>query len=305
MFGKSVVAGILMAAAGCDKQVAAAPPMRRTSLTGKPTTLFLLFGDQADPRLLPVATVVAGRIAPIALDSAGWRSFDQLYFSAGAPVSVYKDGILAGPASIRRGMWTDADVLYKLPGCRSLRPLGAVTMTPDPAAPPTIEMIATSAALPQAAHPAPTPADLDSARAFAGRAAQRGGLTRASRDELELVVSAIQTGATDRPTLVVSYSEKGSGGAQHPRHVFGLADIGLDGYASTFSHAASDSLPEFRRLIDHVDVTGDGQDEIVLEGWRQGGESFLVIMQFVGGRWKEVARGTNSWCADIKPSAGT
>lgn len=116
-----------MAAAGCDKQVAAAPPIHPTSLAGKPTTLFLLFGDQADPRLLPVATVVAGRIAPITLDSAGWRTFDKLYFETGAPVSIYKNGAPAAPASIRRGMWTDADVLYKLPGCRSLRPLGAVT----------------------------------------------------------------------------------------------------------------------------------------------------------------------------------
>lgn len=294
----TAVAGILMVASACDKQAASAPAPRRTSLAGKPTTLYLLFGDRTDPRLLPVATIAAGRITPITLDSAGWHSFDQMYFPTGAPVSVYRDGVATSGGTIRRGMWTDAEPLYKLPGCRSLRPLGAVTLAPDAAAQPTIELLASSAPLPQAAHPASTPADLDSARAFAGRAAQRAGLTKSSRDELELLVQAIPTGATDRPTLVASYSEKGNGGGAHPRHVFALGDIGLEGYESTFTHSATDSLPEFRRLIDHVDLTGDGLDEIVLEGWRQGGESFLVIMQFTGGRWREVARGTNSWCAD-------
>jgi hypothetical protein len=298
----SVVAGILTATVGCDKQMADVPLARATSLAGKPTALFLLFGDRADPRLLPIATLANTRITPIALDSAGWRNFDHLYFTSAIPITVYHGGAVTPGGAIRRGMWSDAEPLYKLPGCRSLRPLAAVTMAPDPdpAAPPTLELLASSAPLAQVKRPPATDADLDSTRAFAARAAQRAGLTRSTRDELELVVQAIQTGATDKPTLVASYTEKGSGGGQHPRHVFALADIGLDGYASTFTHVASDSAPEFRRLIDHVDLTGDGLDEIVLEGWRQGGESFLVVLQFTGGRWHEIARGANSWCADVK-----
>ncbi len=302
MFGMTVVAGILTASVGCDKQMANVPLARATSLAGKPTALFLLFGDRADPRLLPLATLTPTRITPITLDSAGWRTFDHLYFTAAAPVTVYHDGAVTPGGVIRRGMWSDAEPLYTLPGCRSLRPLAAVAMAPDPdpAAQPTLELLASSEPLTQSKRPPSTPADLDSARAFAARAAQRAGLTRSTRDDLDLVVLAIQTGATDKPTLVASYTEKENGGGQHPRHFFALADIGLDGYASTSTHAASDSAPEFRRLIDHVDLTGDGLDEIVLEGWRQGGESFLVVLQFTGGRWREIARSANSWCADAK-----
>ena len=305
IFGHAVVAGILILAAGCDKQAA---PVRRatlSSLAGKPTTLFLLFGDRSDPRLLPVGLVSSGKIAPITLDSAGWHAFDNTYFGAGSPVSLYKDGLATTPATVRRGMWTDSDVLYKLPGCHSLRPLAAVSMPAgDANAGPTVEMLASSAPFPAApVRSVPSAEDLDSATAFAARAAQRAGLTKSERDELELRVQAIPTGATTRPTLVVAYSEKGSTGGASGRQVFGLADFGVDSYAGTYSHVASDSAPEFRRVIDHLDLTGDGMDEIILEGWGDRSESFLVVLQFTGGKWREVARSTSSWCADEK-SAG-
>lgn len=301
LFGTTVVAVILTVAVGCDKQVAGTPTVRNTSLAGKPTTLFLLFGERSDARLLPLATVAGGRITPIVLDSAGWRSFDETYFAPGSPISVYRAGLATSGGTVRRGMWTQPDPLYTLPGCRALRPLGAIALGSDAGAGLSLELLASSAPLGSAtSRPAATEADQDSARAFAGRAAQRVGLTKSLRDELELVTQAIPTGATDRPTLVVSYSEKGSGGGSNSRHLFALGDIGVEGYATTFSHSASDTAPEFRRLIDHLDVTGDGTDEIVLEGWRQKSESFLVILQFTGGRWREVARSSSAWCADAK-----
>lgn len=295
----AVVAGILTVSAGCDKQVASAPAAPQTSLAGKPLTLFLLFGDGADPRLLPVATVTGGRIAPTTLDASGWKSFDGLYFVPGSGIPYYRDGLTIGTATVRRGMWSEAEPLYKLPGCRSLRPLGAVTLAGDIAKLPSVELLASSAPVGgSVVRSLTTPADLDSARAFAGRAAQRAGLTKSARDEMELFAQAINTGATDRPTLVVAFSEKGGGGAAGARHLLAIADLGVEGYASTFTHSATDAAPEFRRLIDHLDLNGDGTDEIVLEGWRQKDESFLVIMQFTGGRWREVARSTSSWCAD-------
>ena len=302
MFGLAVVAGILTAAAGCDKQAPATPRAKLSSLEGKPTTLFLLFGDRSDPRLLPIGTVAAGKIAPLTLDSVGWHSFDRTYFAPGSAVSIYRDGLAAPQGSIRRGMWTDPDPLYKLPGCRSLRPLGAVSMpAADQSASPSVEMLASSAPFPAPPiRSVPSPEDLDSAQAFAGRAAQHAGLTKSSRDELELRVQALETGATSKPTLVVSFGEKGAGSGASGRQLFALADFGVDGYASTYSHLAADSAPEFRRVIDHLDITGDGMDEIVLEGWGERSESFLVVLQFTGGKWHEVARSTSSWCADPK-----
>lgn len=305
IFGGVALAGMVTAAQGCDKRAASAPVLHKTSIASKPPMLFLLFGDRTDPRVLPLATLAGGHIAPVTLDATGWRQFDSIYFAPGAPIPVYRNGRPLTMATIRRGMWSEPTPLYTLPNCRSLKPLGAASITlSDP--PLSLEYLATSEPLTLAKGTAAsaTPADLDSARAVASRAAQRQGFTKADRAELDLTVQAIATGATSRPTLVASYSEKGgsSGTPGRPaRHLFVIADAALEGYAPTFVYSAHDSVPEFRRYIDHVDLTGDGMDEIVLEGWKEGGESYLIVLQFAGAKWKEVARGAANWCADVKP----
>jgi hypothetical protein len=287
---------------GCDKRAdgETAPVKQQTSLAGKPTVLFLLFGDNNDPRLLPVATIGHGRITPVTLDADGWRKFDGLYFKTGSQMAVYRHGASLGNAVVRRGMWEGDQPLYKLPGCRALRPLAAATLAAAPSDVVTLELLGTSDPLPlSASHPSAPAALLDSAREVTARVAGHEGLTATDRADLELTVNAFYTGATSKPTLVGSYTERGGGSAGSSRHVFMLADsAGARGYEASFVHTAKDSVPEFRRLIDHVDLTGDGVDEIVLEAWRPGGDTYLVIMRYAAGRWTEVARGGTSWCAD-------
>lgn len=302
IFGGAAAASILTVALGCDKQAEGetTPVTQQTSLAGKPTVLFLLFGEHADPRLLPLATIGHGRITPITLDAAGWRRFDELYFKTGSQMSVYRRGSLLGNAVIRRGMWEGPEPLYKLPGCRALRPLAAAAVAAAPVDLVTLELLSTSDPLPPGSARAEVAAAMqDSAREVAARVAGREGLTATDRADLELTVNAVHTGATTRPTLVGSYSERGGGSGPGARHVFVLADSTPAGrYDATFVHVSRDSVAEFRRLIDHADLTGDGVDEIVLEGWLAGGDTFLVVMQWAAGRWREVARGGTSWCAD-------
>jgi len=302
IFGGVAAASILTAAVGCDKRAEGevAPAKPQTSLAGKPTVLFLLFGDNNDPRLLPVATIGHGRITPVTLDAAGWRKFDELYFKAGSQMAIYRRGASLGNAVVRRGMWEGDEPLYKLPGCRALRPLAAATLAAVPSDAVTLELLGTSDPLPLGAgHPAAPAALLDSAREVTARIAGREGLTATDRADLELTVSAFHTGASSRPTLVGSYSERGGGSGAHARHVFMLADVaGTGGYDASLVHVSKDSISEFRRLIDHVDLTGDGVDEMVLEGYT-GGDTFPIIMKFGAGRWTEVARGGTSWCADV------
>jgi hypothetical protein len=293
---------MLIAAVGCDKRAEGEPPPQQlqTSLAGKPTVLFLLFGDRSDPRLLPIATIGHGRATPITLDAGGWRNFDQLYFKAGAQMAVYQDGGSIGNAVVRRGMWEGSDPLYKLPGCKALRPLAAATLPNGPTSA-SIELLSTSDPLPgQPPRPEITKADEDSARALAARAGPVGGLSASDQADLDLSVRAIRTGATSKPTLIASFMERGTGGTAKQRHLFAIGDAEgpAGGYALTFTHTARDSAPEFLRMIDHADITGDGVDEIILEGWRAGGDSYLVIMHYQNGRWHEMARGANSWCAD-------
>ena len=296
------MASILVVLAGCDKQAEgeAAPVIQQTSLAGKPTVLFLLFGDLADPRLLPVATIGHGRITPITLDAGGWRKFDGLYFKTGAQMAAYRRGVSLGNAVVRRGMWDGDEPLYKLPGCRALRPLAAATLAAAPTDVVTLELLSTSDPMPPSPGRPEVPAAMtDSAKSVAARVASREGLTPTDLADLELTVSAMHTGATSWPTLVGSYSERGGTAGAGARHVFVLADsTTAGGFDASFVHTVKDSAPEFRRLIDHADLTGDGVDELVLEGWRAGSDTYLVIMKYEGRQWREVARGGTSWCAD-------
>jgi hypothetical protein len=127
-----------------------------------------------------------------------------------------------------------------------------------------------------------------------------GGLTASDQADMDLTVRAIRTGATAKPTLIAGFMERGGGGPGRQRHLFVIADADgtRGGYAPTFTHTGRDSIPELLRLIDHADITGEGVDEIILEGWRVGGDSYLVIMGYQNGRWHELARGANNWCAD-------
>jgi hypothetical protein len=297
------VATILTAAVGCDKRAQGEPvdaPARvQTSLAGKPTVLFQLFGDPADPRLLPVATIGHGRVAPISLDAEGWRNFDKLYFKPGSRITVYHDGSPITAAVVQRGMWSDGSALYKLPGCRAPRPMAAARLDSVPDEMTTLDLIGTSDPLPMTARLALTVADEDSARALAERVARRAALLPAARSEMDLSVVAIRTGVSGRPTLLASFMEKPTSSGLRPRQVFALADSAAGGYAVTFYHAPRDSMPEFRRLVDHVDLTGDGVDEVVLEGWRSGSDSYPIVLKFISGGWHELARGTGSWCADL------
>lgn len=304
MFGRIAIASILTAA-GCGRETPnATPEPPVTNLAGKPRALFLLFGDRTDPRALPIATLVAGKVLPIELDERGWRGFDQLYFPAGGSLAVYQNGQQVADAQIRRGMWSEeAGPLYKLPACRALRPLAAVTLASAPSDAVMLELLATSDPLPALVlRTRSAAADVDSARALAARTGQREGLTTAARAELDLVASALPTGATGHPTLAASYLEQGNGVTGSPRHVFVLGDWSetAHGYTSSFVHVPDDASREFRRMIDHVDLTGDGVDEIVIEGWRIGGESYLIFLQYQQSQWREIARGATSWCADPK-----
>ena len=296
------VATILTAAVACDKRAQGEPldeaPRPQTSLAGKPTVLFQLFGDPADPRLLPVAIMGHGRLSPITLDASGWRTFDKLYFKPGARMSVYHDGSPLTVAVVQRGMWTGGTPLYRLPGCRAPRPMAAVKLDSVPDEMTSLDLIGTSDSVPPATRPALTATDQDSARAFAERVARRAALLPAARSEMDLSVRAMHTGTSGMPTLLATFLEKPSSFGLRPRQVFALGDSTAAGYDVTFYHAPRDSTPEFRRLVDHLDLTGDGVDEVVLEGWKTGGDSYPIVLKYTNGRWHELARGAGTWCAD-------
>ena len=118
---------------------------------------------------------------------------------------------------------------------------------------------------------------------------------------------AINTGATKSPTIVASFLDPESSDKNgSTAHVFALADDAGSGYQPTFRHTASGVVgaAEFRRYIDHLDMNGDGIDEIVLEGWQFAGETYVSVLGYANGEWREVFRGRSSWCL-AKPKPAT
>ena len=309
----ALIATILVAAAGCDKTKAllglgktpepdGPPPEARLDLTKRPNVVFQLFGERDDARMIPLGAVVDGVLKPIELTSNGWHEFDAMYTRANNSYPLYQDGAEIGQVHVRRGMWERAnEPLYSLPGCSLVTPLSAVSLETAARLSFTIEALATTPGIVvRPKTPVKVTKDLDArARGLALDAAHAQGIDTTALRPSAFRFTAVNTGATKSPTLVASFldpeaSERNGAMA----HVLILADDAGNGYRSTFRHTASGMVgtAEFRRYIDHLDINGDGIDEIVLEGWQFAGETFISVLGYANGEWSEVFRGRSSWC---------
>jgi len=309
----ALIATILVVAAGCDKTKAllglsrppefdGPAPGARLDLTKRPDIVFQLFGERDDPRMVPIAAIIDGTLRPIELTASGWREFDAMYTRSDKSYALYRDGSLIGEARVRRGMWERSDEpLYSLPGCRLVTPLAAVSLETNVRLSFTVEALAMTAGVTVQPRAAVKPSREFEARArrLAFEVAQGGGIDSSALRPSAFHHLAINTGATKSPTLVASFLDPESSDRNGATaHVVALADDMGTGYQPTFKHTASGpvSTAEFRRYIDHLDVNGDGVDEIVLEGWQFAGETFVSILGYANGEWREVFRGRSSWC---------
>jgi hypothetical protein len=317
----ALIATILVAAAGCDKTKSllglrrppepdGPPPEARLDLTKRPNVVFQLFGERDDPRMVPVAAIIDGVLRPIELTASGWREFDAMYTRANKSYPLYQDGMEIGEVRVRRGMWERAgEPLYSLPGCRLVTPLSAVSLETTTRLSFTVEALATTPGVyvrPKTALKAVKGLDAR-ARRVAFDVARAAGIDSASLRPSGFRYLAINTGATTSPTLVVSFLDPESSDRNGSiSHVFVIANDEGTGYQPTFRHTASGLVgtSEFRRYIDHLDINGDGVDEIMLEGWQFAGETFLSVLGYANGEWTEVFRGRSSWCL-AKPRKAT
>lgn len=301
---------ILLAAAACEKSKPAQNPadvivpggVPALSLAAKPQILFQVFGDRESPRIMPIAAVVNGVIKPIGLTLGGWRELGAQYMAPGTKYPFYVEGGDPGELTIAR------DTAYTLPGCSAVKPMSVVQLAfKKPREDPTIEFLSSSGP-PAAPHVEPaklmTSADIAQlARTIGHAAGKRVNLTAAELDSLDFHARMIPTGATNAPTLLISFIDPNSGstkGGPWTGHVFALADSGANGYEATYVHAVKgDSKSvEFQRVVNHVDIDGDGADEIIVEAWKYASDNDLVVLSFKAGRWQEVLRVKQDWCLD-------
>ena len=316
----ALIATILLVAAGCDKtktllglgrppEVDGPPPGARLDLTKRPDVVFQLFGERDDPRMVPVAAIIDGTLRPIELTASGWREFDAMYTRSDKSYALYRDGSHIGQARVRRGMWERSDEpLYSLPGCRLVTPLSAVSLETNVRLSYTIEaLVVTPGVAVQAKPPMKPVRGLEArARRMAYDVAEGAGIDSTALRPSAFHYLAINTGATKSPTLVSSFLDPESSDRNGPTaHVFALSDDNGGEYQATFRHTASGAVgtAEFRRYIDHLDLNGDGIDEIVLEGWQFAGETFVSVLGYANGEWREIFRGRSSWCLSRRKKA--
>jgi hypothetical protein len=170
----------------------------------------------------------------------------------------------------------------------------------------TVEFLATSVDLPGARPTSPLApsAAVTLAHDVGARVAEGAKIPRTRLDSLDFHAVAIGTGSTGDPTLVVSYvdpnAEEAAAHGDGTSYVFTIADkVGAD-YSASFTSTVNGSAAhaQYRRYVDHLDLDGNGIDEIVLEGWQYGGDTYPVILRFKDGQWHEIFHGAASWCLD-------
>lgn len=257
--------------------------------------------------MVPLASLEGGKLRPIRLSPGGWRTFDRLYHRPGTTYVLYQDGRPVGQATVKQGMWSrPQSPLYTLPNCQNLIPLAAVSIESKVTAGITVEFLATSDTLPIAkpGNPITTSAAVTLARDIGAKVAEQAHIPRTRLDSLDFHAQAVNTGATQDPTLVVSYidpnAEEAAAHNDETSYLFAIGDK-IDGeYAPTFSQTVNGSAArgQYRRYVDHLDLDGNGIDAIVLEGWQYGGDTYPMIMRYKQGRWVEIFRGTSNWCLD-------
>jgi hypothetical protein len=301
------VLGLAVAAAGCgsadDAPVVTAAPL--INLDSTPNLLFRVFGRQAEPQMMPIAVINGNDVLALNLPDDGWKRLDQKYFVTDTAYPTYRDGRPSGQVTVKRGMWT-GEPLYSLAGCTNLLPMAAVTLSDTTRLGYVIEQFATT--VPVAERPRGRLLPADSVRRIAKRIGYEIGrgvdLDSLTLDSLDFRAVAIETAARVRPTIVLSFIDPRGGsegtGRGTTSHVFVIADDDGTGYKSSFAHAVNGdaSTAEYRSFIDHLDITGDGIDEIFIDGWRYPDAPSPRVFSWRNGTWRETFVGRNSWCVD-------
>jgi len=312
------IATVWLVASACGKAHAsgrrdaathAAPSGPHLDLRSHPDLLFEVFGDANDPRMIPIAAVGHDQLQQIVLDSTGWRELDADYLRSSKSYSLFVDGRATGTVKVRRGMWQSDDALYSLPGCQLLTPMAAVRMEGLSANPTfTVEYLASTAALGHQRNSKAMPgAEVERiARSIGVQAAQTVGIKQATLDSLDFRAVAFPSGDGPWPTIVAAFidpaAENPASTQETTTHLIVIADrdAAASEYHITYTHRVQGPLASssFRRYFDHLDVNGDGVDEIFLEGWQFGGDTFLSVLSWKDGKWEETYRTRTKWCLD-------
>lgn len=311
----AIIASILTLLLACDKPQQPAPDVPDAPLSVVSATssiFFQVYGAREEPRLAPFAIVENGQLAPISLDADGWRNVDATFFAVGRKLPLYRDGTAIGDVEIVRRMWDPNDgALYALPGCSEVVPQAQGKLIMSNRAETSIEFLASSTPLKQKTDTRPLPKDPDAqARTVASAVAAAAQVGPEELAHLDFIGRWLRTGAgPEGRTLLATFVDAEAGdagpGAGHTVSLLALAEDSAGTLATSYQHVDQGEARgvEFRRLVNHADLDGDGIDEIILEAWRYAATPEVVVLKYAAGKWSESFRVSQNWCLDKKPSS--
>ena len=306
----AIIASILTLLLACDKPQQPAPdvPDAPLSVVSAASSIFFqVYGAGEEPRIAPFAIVENGQLAPISLDADGWRNVDALFFAVGRTLPLYRDGIAIGDVEIVRRMWDPNEgALYALPGCSEVVPQAQGKLIMRDRAGSSIEFLASSTPLKQKADTRPLPTDADAqARTVASAVAAAAQVGPEELAHLDFIGRWLRTGAgPEGRTLLSTFVDAEAGdagpGAGHTVSLLALAEDSAGTLATSFQHVSQGEARsvEFRRLVNHADLDGDGIDEIILESWRYAATPDVIVLKYAAGKWSESFRVSQNWCLD-------
>jgi hypothetical protein len=235
-----------------------------TLLAGNPTVLFRVMRTDSSTRLVPIATTGSQGLRPLFMSNRGWRALDVTYMHGGARVVPYRGSNALPPVEMTRGMWEGAQ-LDTIAGCTVHIP-AAIAPVPD-----GVHLFTSGS------NPVPNPAaslapgELNEVlNVINTLVAPTAGvpLSLMSRYKREVFVG--NTGATSKPTIVVSYDDPDPVRdstkliAERPRQLIVVLDKSVYGYkpSLTLKDVSANRIAPRRVFLGFLDGDGDGKAEL-------------------------------------------
>ncbi|HCT56592.1 MAG TPA: hypothetical protein DGD08_05185 [Gemmatimonas aurantiaca] len=268
-----------------------------TFLASKPTVLFRVDRSGNLPRLIPIATVGAKGLRSLGMTSRGWRAFDIDYLHSNATFTPYRYGEPLSAVRSTRGMW-EGEPLDTLP-CPS--PLPAALASIDS----RVELL-TSGGTPLARPHMTSLSDGELQGVLSTvntLVAPTAGISLSRMSRYQRNVYAVATGASTRPTVIVTYDDpealpdSATRITERPRHLMVVLDKGVYGYkpSYTYSDVSSSRIQPRRKFLGALDADGDGKAELyfgvqlpqfplVTYAYGYEGDTWLEVFKYERGR---------------------
>jgi hypothetical protein len=249
----------------------------------------------------PVAVISGGRFTPPPIAGLSAEATPQVaraeelfikdYFAPGRKYRVLFGGGEAGDLSV---------VKYDEPGCTgmtaSVQLQSAVKLGGE------VQALATdSAALGrgQGSRRAPTAEERSAAVELARRSLVGKRVARARLQKMETNnLTAIDLNADGRAELIGSFFIKGEGGVEDA--LFLIAEPRGEGFVpalSWYHHTSrnAEDMVQIRRLVDALDLDGDGTAEVVVQGGYYESHDYIIYRKNRGG-WRVAYQGGGGGC---------